>query len=223
MPHDPSPIHEEVLDTAALEVFARMGEQPELASCYLAGGTAVALQLGHRRSIDLDLFTERPWSFDRVQPALWASGELVVDRAEPGTFVGSVGGVRVSLFQYAAPLLEEPLSTRFGIPLASLIDLACMKLIAISQRGSKKDFVDLYYLGEAGIAVRDIVKVLARKYPGTQYNRIHLLRSLAFFEDAEEEADPVMLVPYSWDRVRRYVLSQSQGLLDEVAFDSETT
>jgi len=220
--HDVLPTHEEVLGAAAIEVFERMGEQRELALFYLAGGTGVALQLGHRRSIDLDLFTERPWSFDRVRPALSVVGQTVVDRAEPGTFIGTVGGVRVSLFYYEAPLLAEPIPTRFGIPVASLIDLACMKLIAVSQRGSRKDFVDLYYLGDHGIAVRDIVKALARKYPSTEYNPVHLLRSLAYFEDAEAEPDPVMLVPYSWDRVRRYALEQSQELLDGIAFDQES-
>jgi hypothetical protein len=221
MSHDIVPIHEDVLDAAAIEVFARLGEQRELASFYLAGGTGVALQLGHRRSIDLDLFTERPWSFDRIRPALSLAGRIVVDRAEPGTLVGTVGGVRVSLFHYEAPLLEEPISTRFGIPVASLIDLACMKLIAVSQRGSRKDFVDLYYLGDHGIAVRDIVMALARKYPSTEYNPVHLLRSLAYFEDAEAEPDPVMLVPYSWERVRRYALDQSQELLDGIAFEPD--
>ncbi len=219
MPHDAGHIHEEVLDSQAVEVFARLGEQRELSSFYLAGGTAVALQLGHRRSIDLDLFTERPWSFDRIQPALLAAGQLVVDRVEPGTFVGSVGGVRTSLFHYGVPLLEEPLPTRFGIPLAPLIDLACMKLVAVSQHGSRKDFVDLYYLGEHGIAIRDIMKALTRKYPSTQYNPVHLMRSLAYFEDAQAEPDPVMLVQYSWERVRRYALEQSQNLLEEIAFD----
>lgn len=211
-------VHTEVLDPHAIEVLEHLGEQPELRQFYLAGGTAAALQIGHRKSIDFGLFTERPWSFDRVRPALAAAGDLVVDRAEPGTLVGTVGGVRTSLFHYVAPLLEEPLATPFGIPLASLLDIGCMKLIAVSQRGSRKDFIDLYYLGEQGISVAEIAAALGRKFPGTSYNPVHVARSLAYFEDAEAEPEPIMLASYSWQRVRRYALDHSQALLDRIAF-----
>jgi hypothetical protein len=187
-----------------------------LRALYLAGGTGAALQLGHRLSADLDLFTERPWSWDRVAPTLSACGPVVVDRQEEGTFVGSVGGVRVSLFRYPYALLEEPISTRFGIPLARLLDVGCMKLVAVSQRGSRKDFVDLYELSRAGISVREILAALPVKMPAVALNPVHVLRSLAYFDDAEAEPDPIMLVPYDWSVVRGYCLRQADALLDEI-------
>lgn len=209
-------LHEEVLSAETASVYGRLSELPELATFYLAGGTGLALQLGHRLSLDLDLFTERPWSWERVAPALSSAGKVVVDRQQDGTFVGSVGAVRVSLFHYPYVLAEQPLATRFGIPIASLIDIGCMKLVAIAQRGSRKDFIDLYFLGREGLTVRDLLRALPRKAPSVELNPVHVLRSLAYFEDAEAEPDPVMLTPCDWRDVRRYCLDQSQALLAEI-------
>jgi hypothetical protein len=209
-------LHEEVLSGDTATVFARLGELAELADFYLAGGTSAALQIGHRRSLDLDLFTERPWFWESVSPALASVGALVVDRQESGTFVGSVAGVRTSLFHYPYVLLEAPTATRFGIPLAGLRDIGCMKLVAISQRGSRKDFIDLYFLGKEGLGVRELLRDLSRKAPGVEFNPVHILRSLAFFADAEAEPEPVMLAPCEWSDVKRYCIDQAHSLLDEI-------
>jgi hypothetical protein len=197
-------------------IFECLGGQTSMSAFYLAGGTAVALHLGHRISEDLDLFTERPWSFETIAPALAVCGPVVVDRQESGTFVGSVGGVRVSLFHYPYVVIEEPVPTRFGLPVADLADLGCMKLVAVAQRGSRKDFVDLYYLGAAGYSIRELLALLPRKMPGVEFNPVHILRSLAYFEDAEAEPNPVMLVPYDWAKVREYCIAEAGALLEEI-------
>ncbi len=209
-------LHEEVLTEETERIFRELGTLDELSSFYLAGGTGAALQLGHRRSQDLDLFTERPWQWEGVVRALSSVGETVVNRQEPDTFVGTVGGVRVSLFHYPYVLLEPPVPTPWQIPVADLLDIGCMKLVAIAQRGSRKDFIDLYYLGEAGYTIRELIAALPRKMPGVSHNVVHILRSLAYFDDAEQEPEPVMLVPYEWDDVRRYSLNEAQALLDEI-------
>lgn len=209
-------LHEEVLSPETRSVFGCLGNQPSLASFYLAGGTAAALQLGHRLSIDLDLFTERPWSWQRAMPALRACGSVIADRQEEGTFVGSVNGVRVSLFHYPSVLLEEVVETPYGVPVASLLDIGCMKLIAAAQRGTRKDFIDLYYLGAVGYSVRELLASLPRKMPPVEINPVHILRSLAYFDDAEAEPDPIMLVDYDWCAVREYCLRQADALLDEI-------
>ncbi len=209
-------LHEEVLPPAVVTVFECLGHRSELSAFYLAGGTGAALQLGHRLSADLDLFCERPWSWERVAPLLSACGPVGIDRQEEGTFVGSVGVVRLSLFHYPYVLLMEPIATRFGIPVAGLLDIGCMKLVAVSQRGSRKDFVDLYELGRAGLGIREIMDALSEKMPAVRLNPIHVLRSLAYFEDAEAEPDPIMLVPYDWSVVREYCLRQADSLLEEI-------
>jgi hypothetical protein len=212
-------LHAEVLDASTANLLARIGADQPFRDFYLAGGTGLALQLGHRMSLDLDLFSERPWSAASILAALRALGPTVVDLESEGTLVGSVGSVRVSFFYYPYPLLEPPLQTPLGVPLAGLLDVACMKLIAVSQRGSRKDFVDLYFLGLAGIDLRDALDALPRKMPGVAYNRVHLARSLAYFADAEGEPEPRMLVPFQWISARDYSLARSRDILQEILTD----
>ncbi|MDP2182267.1 MAG: nucleotidyl transferase AbiEii/AbiGii toxin family protein [Actinomycetota bacterium] len=211
-----SELHEEVLAAPTAGICECLGTQAELGVFYLAGGTGAALQLGHRISEDLDLFTERPWSWVRLSHSVGACGAVSVDRQGEGSFVGSIDGVRVSLSEYPYVLLEEPIPTRFGIPVAGLTDIGCMKLIAAAQRGSRKDFVDLFYIGHAGYDIRTLMRALERKLPTVAYNPVHILNSLAYFEDAELEPDPIMLVPYEWRAVREYCAKQAEALLDDI-------
>jgi Nucleotidyl transferase AbiEii toxin, Type IV TA system len=209
-------LHEEVLDGSTADLLSRVGAGQAFRDFYLAGGTGLALQLGHRISLDLDLFSERPWSAAFLLDAMRALGPTVIDLESEGTLVGSIGGVRVSFFYYPHPLLEPLLQTPAGAPLAGLLDIACMKLIAISQRGSRKDFVDLYFLGLAGVDLRQALDALSRKMPGVEHNRVHLARSLAYFADAEGEPEPRMLVPFRWSSARDYCLARSRDLLQEI-------
>lgn len=211
-----SALHEEALSPGTRRVFRCLGAQAALGSFYLAGGTGAAIQLGHRLSEDLDLFTERPWPWQRTMSALLACGPVITDRQEEGAFVGSVDGVRVSLFHYPYVLLEEVVETPYGLPVAALLDIGCMKLVAAAQRGTRKDFVDLYHLGAAGYTVRELLATLPRKMPSAEINPMHIIRSLAFFDDAEAEPDPVMLADYDWRAVREYCLREADALLDEI-------
>ncbi len=213
-------LHSEVLDERTAALLSRIAEEDAFRDFYLAGGTGLALQLGHRVSLDLDLFSERPWAASRVLDAARALGPTTVDLESEGTLVGSVGGVRVSFFHYPYPLLEPPLRVQGAttdapstMPLAGLLDIACMKLIAVSQRGSRKDFIDLYFLDRAGVDVRSAIHALPRKMPGVEHNLVHLIRSLAYFVDAESEPEPRMLVPFDWREARDNALAQSRALL----------
>jgi Nucleotidyl transferase AbiEii toxin, Type IV TA system len=193
-----------------------MGASPAFRGFYLAGGTALALQLGHRTSLDLDLFSERPWLPDTLLAALRAVGPTVVDREGDGTFVGAVGGVRVSLFRYPFLLVESPVAVTDGVPLAGLRDIAAMKLVAVGRRGSRKDFVDMFFLGRAGVDVGQALDALVQKMPGVEHNPVHIARSLAYFDGAEREPEPRMLVPFDWLEARAYCLAQSRDLLRRI-------
>ncbi|HEY3116114.1 MAG TPA: nucleotidyl transferase AbiEii/AbiGii toxin family protein, partial [Chloroflexota bacterium] len=133
----------------------------------LVGGTALALYFGHRHSVDLDWFTgERIADPIRLAQDIRDEGvSLVTGQIELGTLYSSVSGVRVSFLEYRYPLLE-PLTSwpEFGCLLASLDDLACMKLSAVAQRGSKKDFVDIYALGLNHRPVQDMLRLYQQKY-----------------------------------------------------------
>lgn len=218
-----SPFHRKVLDDRTASLLARLAETEAFRDFYLAGGTALALQLGHRVSLDLDLFTERPWSAARVLDAARALGPTVVDLESEGILVGSIAGVRVSFFHYPYTLLEPPVQmqvgtpgTRATMPLAGLLDIACTKLVAVSQRGCRKDFIDLYFLDRAGIDLRRALDALPRKMPGVDHNVVHVMRSLAYFADAEAEPKPRMLVPFEWSEAREFALSRSREFLQEI-------
>ncbi len=141
----------------------------------------------------------------RLAAAIRAAGaRIAVSRTEKGTLHGTVGGVRVSFLEYRYPLLRRPLDGGAGLHLASLEDTACMKLAAVAQRGSKKDFVDLYALGRR-LPLPRMLRLYGTKYgvkdPG------HLLFALSFFDDAETERMPTMLRPCSWEEVKRTIRS----------------
>lgn len=217
------PLHPEVLDERTSSLLARIAQEDAFRDFYLAGETGLALQLGHRVSLDLDLFSERPWSASGVRDAARALGPTTVDLESEGTLVGEIDGVRVSFFHYPYPLLEPPVRVRGeaagsapAFPLAGLLDIACMKLVAVSQRGSRKDFIDLYFLHRAGVDIRSAIHALTRKMPGVAHNLVHLVRSLAYFVDAESEPEPRMLVSFEWSEARDHALAQSRVLLQEI-------
>lgn len=170
---------------------------------YLAGGTALAIYLRHRVSEDLDWFTE-----NRIPDPLALAGELqgsgipfAVSQVERGTLHGQIHGVRVSFLEYRYPLLF-PLAEwpEFGCLLASMEDIVCMKLSAIAQRGSKKDFIDLYALMEDGLGLAKALELYRKRF-GVE-DIAHVLYGLAYFDDAEKEKTPKMLWDVDWETVR---------------------
>jgi hypothetical protein len=90
-----------------------------------------------------------------------------------------------------------------GVPVADLRDIACMKISAIASRGTKRDFIDLY-LSARQFGLNELLGLFQRKYVRTGYSRIHILKSLLFFDDAEKDPMPHMLVPLDWDAVKLF-------------------
>ena len=119
---------------------------------------------------------------------------------------------------YPYPLLAKPTELS-GIPIADLLDLGLMKLIAISQRGTKRDFVDLYFICQHGYSLDDLLARLFEKYP-TSYPISHLIRALVYFEDAEQDASPRMLVPYNWDQIKQFFQDEGQRLMQQLYTNS---
>lgn len=173
------------------------------ASFYLAGGTALSIHLGHRLSFDLDFFTEREFQSNRLVSNLKPLGKVVVDQISEFTFNGQLNGVKISFFRYPYPLLK-PYETYHLIPLASVPDIACMKLDAIASRGTKRDFIDLYFICRTGRDLKNLLSDFDAKYAGVQYNRMHLLKSLVYFEDAKNDPMPKMMKPVKWETVISY-------------------
>ena len=172
---------------------------------YLGGGTALALQLGHRRSVDFDWFREEPLEDPlRLASEIAAAGiRFKPSGTEAGTLHGISRGVRVSFLEYRYPLLRPLVETRLsGVRLASLEDIAAMKLAAVAQRGSRKDFVDVFALGGI-LGLDEMLALYRRKYDVRDVG--HVLVALAYFDDAEDERMPAMLRRWSWVDVRRTI------------------
>lgn len=181
-------------------------------SFYLAGGTALALQLGHRLSLDLDFFTKEEFNGRDLVQRLRLLGDQVVDQISEFTLIGQLDGVKISFFRYPYPLLKT-FETYHQAPLASLQDIACMKLDAIASRGTKRDFIDLYFICQTGLDLQHILSDFDVKYTGVQYNRIHLLKSLVYFEDTLNDPMPKMNKPVKWELVMSYFKSRVPKLI----------
>lgn len=199
-------VHEEILTERQREALRLLGSKTAERDFYLAGGTAIALHLGHRRSVDFDWFLS-----DRIEDPLRLSAELQEEgvpfetgQIDKGTLYGSVLGVRVSFLEFRYPMLDSLVSwPDYGCRLAGYRDLACMKLSAIAQRGSRKDFVDLYALGQSGCSLPEMLAWYREKF--NVQDIAHLLYALAYFDDAEAEQMPDMIWQAAWKQIKETV------------------
>jgi len=172
---------------------------------YLAGGTAVALHLGHRLSVDLDFFTPNEMDslecYNQLKTAFSEEFELSAIKIEKNTLVVSLNSTGFSLFVYPYRLMEKPVFDKaIPTPVASLRDLALMKLIAINQRGASKDFVDLKCILEhTDLSLQVLLKDIGRKYAVGEEISFQLKKSLIYFDDAERDLNLNM---YDSDRGR---------------------
>jgi len=177
---------------------------------YMAGGTALALQIGHRQSMDFDFFTQNPLNNDDIILKCRRIGHFELFELEQNTVHGTLDHVAISFLTYEYPLLCR-LHSHNRLQLADVYDLALMKLAAISSRGAKKDFVDLYFILQH-FSLRDLFTAYERKYGKELGNRYHLLKSLVYFDDAEEEPMPVMCEPVEWEDVKGFLVGRVKGI-----------
>jgi hypothetical protein len=205
--------HPEILTRAQQRALRGLGPIVAERGFYLVGGTALALHLGHRRSVDFDWFV--PWELDdplRLAEDLREAGlPFRTHRVAPGTLHGSVWNVRVSLLEYRYPLLRPPVTwSRLGCRLAARPDLGAMKLAALAQRGNKKDFVDVYALSLRRVSLRDMLIWYREKFAVSDV--LHVLYSLAYFDEADRERMPRMLWPTTWPEVKARLRHWLRGL-----------
>jgi hypothetical protein len=206
----------EILTGAQQSLLELLSRISEVQTFYLAGGTALALHLGHRRSRDLDFFREREFLPQDLLTRMRGAGELSVLQEAAGTLTVMLDGVPTSFFHYEYPLLRPPVDSPWGIRLAHPDDIAAMKLSALAGRGSRKDFVDLYAYARQVAPLDRAFEQFREKYRGVSVDPYHLLRSLTFFEDAEAEAMPEVLGDISWDGVRAFFRAEAARLYREL-------
>ena len=204
-------LHWEALEPEAREAFAIVSRALAGGNYYLAGGTALALMEGHRVSVDLDVFVERMRSTEDVLDRLRGQvPDLAVTSLEAGTIYVDVLGVQVSVLEYRYPLLGPTVATN-GLALANRDDIAAMKLSAIANRGSRKDFVDLWVLLTRHRSLARYMALYEEKFEVRDVG--HVVRSLVHFDDAERDPPLRLLVDIDWELVKRSLRSRVEGLL----------
>jgi predicted nucleotidyltransferase component of viral defense system len=179
---------------------------------YLAGGTALSLQLGHRQSIDLDFFstTEDIPTIRQVLIESLIFLETEIADTSWGNLVLLTNGVRVGFYGYGYALVN-PLVEYEKIQLASVEDIALMKMDALLSRASRKDFYDLYFICQ-NIPVATLFSKAHRKYPSIRDFEVQVTKRLVYFETAELDTDPILLNSISWQEVKDYFIQQAKEI-----------
>ena len=201
--------HREVMSPEVATTATTLATLPPLRDFYLAGGTALALYLGHRRSFDLDFFSQKSFNEDGLIAALQHLPDFAVVSKAPQTAYLHVSRTKVSFIAYEYPLLF-PLEDFDGLALADVRDIACMKLSALASRGSRRDFVDLYAIAQ-WYGIPHLLDLFQQKFAKANYNLLHIRKSLTYFLDAEKEPMPDMLVPLPWQEVKRFFVDEARS------------
>lgn len=185
-----------------LELLRRIMDEQAFSSYTLVGGTALALQIGHRYSEDIDLFGLQSIDHDQTLGLLKEMGEVKLIKKSTNILICTLNNIKVDFVCYRYDWLESALVTE-NIRLASKKDIAAMKLNAIAGRGSRKDFIDLYYLLRY-FSLDQMISFYLHKYPdGSEFL---VRKSLTYFDDAETEAMPVLIEKLSWEAIKQTIL-----------------
>lgn len=194
-------LHTRCVDPTTLELLKRLTNLPFLQDFYLVGGTALALYFGHRKSIDLDLFTNNDIDWDALNDEILTLGSWQSFHRRKRIYQGYLEGVKVDFVHYPYPPLN-PINHIEGFRLISIEDIAAMKLSAFTGRGTKKDFFDIHLLLQT-FSLAEMVAFFENKFP--QIGTFHVLRSLTWFEDAEKDQDPDLFEEISWQDVKAFI------------------
>jgi len=170
---------------------------------YLAGGSALALRFGHRISVDFDFFTNISFPSEKLVEGLNKVGNFKVQTVLKDTLLGNFNEIKFSIFYYKYPLLF-PVTGYLGVKLANPKDIAAMKIAAVMDRGTKKDFIDLYFLSKRGISLESCFECYEKKYEALANNLYSILTSLSYFVDAENSEMPRMLEKVDWKKIKTF-------------------
>ncbi|MEI6647254.1 MAG: nucleotidyl transferase AbiEii/AbiGii toxin family protein [bacterium] len=192
-------LHVETVNPDTLLLLKQIQSLGVLSETRLVGGTALALHLGHRCSIDLDFFGS--WGETNLQPELESCGTVIRTGGTHRMQFYEVNTIKVDFVTYTYAWVQEA-SIIDGVRLAHIEDIAAMKLEAITNRGSKKDFIDVAVLLEH-FSLKQMLELYHRKYP--MGLKLHVMRSLVYFEDAEGTDTPVMLKPLTWEAAKERI------------------
>ena len=179
-----------------------------LKECRLVGGTALALQLGHRRSVDLDFLGTVPQTPDEPQDLLRENHDVTIVKESKNIHIYLIDGVKVDIVNYKYDWIDTPVEED-GIRLADVKDIAAMKVAAIIGRGTKKDFIDMNRLLQI-FSLKEILDMYMQKYPDGSL--FIAMKSLSYFEDAESDPMPFMFDEIDWGVVKASIREAIAGI-----------
>jgi len=197
-------MHPRVLSKQGWSTVRQLVADGIVDSWMLAGGTALALHLGHRHSEDLDFFRTGSFDVDGLLARLARISDTQVLSRSGDKLHVLLAGLRISFLKTEAALLFPPSEYR-GLALADPRDIAVMKVIAIGGRGSRKNFIDLYCLLKGGMNLPEILSLVEKRFDHIDHNAYHIQKSLVWFEDAEAEPMPDMIRSIEWQSVRQEI------------------
>jgi hypothetical protein len=209
-------LHKEAVDASTLKLIRLLQQDSNLNDFYLVGGTALALQIGHRKSIDIDLFSQN--SFDSVflEKYLSQNYDFQVQFMHQNTLKGLINEIFVDMITHNYPLVD-PVFIAENLRIAALRDIAAMKVNAIAGNGTRmKDFIDIYFLLKR-FTFREIAESFSLKY--SSKNEFHAIKSLTYFDDIDEKSQPVMLLEpkIKLSKVKETILKERDKFLNQVS------
>ena len=194
----------QTIEPATLELLKNLLAIPEFQNLRLAGGTSLALQIGHRKSIDLDLFGTLEFEPDEILDILNSIGSLTTIRNMRNIHVFMINGIKVDIINYSYPWLYQA-NKADDLRLASIKDIAAMKLAAIAGRGTRKDFIDIHFLLRQ-FSLQEMLDLYTAKYADGSVFMI--LKSLIYFDDAENDPEPFMFETIDWNLIKSELRDQ---------------
>jgi len=189
----------------------------EKSGWYLAGGTALALQTGHRKSVDLDFFTQKK-DFNNVALLnhFLNNENWKTTINQEGTVYGELLGAKISFIAYPFFIPKQKYVKYGAVKIIQPIDVAVMKIIAISQRGRKRDFFDLYWCAKNVEPLGETIRRLRAQYPSVAHDYNHILKSLVYFADAESDPNPDITFKASWNEVKKFFEKEVPDVMREL-------
>ena len=218
-PKDSLILNFDILPPETKSAFDFLSSQPWLSQSgwYLAGGTALALQAKHRRSVDLDFFTtEKDFDKSELLSNFLGHSNWKTTFNRKNTIYGELLGAKVSFIAFPFFVPKQEFISYGAVRVLSSLDIAVMKIIAISQRGRKRDFFDLYWCAKNIEPLEETIKRLKIQYPTVAHDYPHILKSLVYFVDAESDPEPEIFFKTSWQGVKDFFEKEIPTIIKEL-------
>lgn len=206
------------IDENRQKLLKKITESISLNNYYMIGGTALSLQLGLRLSYDFDFCVPEMFNNEVLLEELKKIGKIEIKQNQKGTCDVILDGVQVSFFYYPNKMIEQYVTNEEipNLKMASIIDIAIMKIVAIGGRGARKDFFDLYnIIKQLDIKTLDLAEGVIKKC-GNNINYASVIMGLSYFEDAEQEVLPEIFVEYDWDEIKNFFINFQKEFQDEM-------